>query len=50
MPKHISIIAGPNGAGKTTFAGEMFGPEIPFLNAGNIAARLCPEAPESVAF
>ena len=49
MVKHISIIAGPNGAGKTTFAAQMFAPEIPFLNADNIAAMLCPRAPETVA-
>ncbi len=54
--KRIFIIAGPNGAGKTTFAkgflpGEMHATntEFAFLNADEIAAELCPEAPETVA-
>ncbi len=52
MPKRIFIIAGPNGAGKTTFANSYLSKEtaqIPFLNADNIAAEMCPDDPESVA-
>ena len=50
--KRIVIIAGPNGAGKTTFARRFLateGKDLDFLNADEIAAELCPEAPESVA-
>jgi predicted ABC-type ATPase len=50
--KLIVIIAGPNGAGKTTFARNFLPVELEgldFLNADEIAADLCPEAPESVA-
>jgi len=50
--KRIFIIAGPNGAGKTTFARRFLtaeGENFDFLNADEIAAKLCPEAPESVA-
>lgn len=50
--KLIVIIAGPNGAGKTTFwrqGGVAAAGELDFLNADEIAAELCPEAPETVA-
>ena len=50
--KRIVIIAGPNGAGKTTFARQYLSIEgngLAFLNADEIAAELCPEAPEKVA-
>lgn len=51
--KPIFIIAGPNGAGKTTFARRFltneFAGSIAFFNADEIAAELCPEAPETVA-
>lgn len=50
--KRIVIIAGPNGAGKTTFAREFLpneGAGLAFLNADDIAAQLCPEAPMTVA-
>jgi len=46
----IEGIAGPKGAGETTFFKSMFsdkGPE--FINANEIAARLCMEDVESVA-
>lgn len=52
MP-NLYILAGCNGAGKTT-ASKTVLPEIwnccEFVNADNIAAALCPAAPESVAF
>lgn len=50
--KRLVIIAGPNGAGKTTFARNFLSSELAgldFLNADEIAASVCPEAPESVA-
>ena len=49
----LYIIAGPNGAGKTT-AAEFLLPQVfdtgIFINVDNIAAKLNPRNPESVAF
>ena len=39
MPQ-IVILAGPNGAGKTTLAARFVPPDVPFLNADNIARTL----------
>jgi predicted ABC-type ATPase len=50
---NLYIIAGPNGAGKTTFAGKFlprYTQSCEFVNADEIAQRLCPTSPESVAF
>lgn len=51
--KKLYIIAGCNGAGKTT-ASKRFLPDlidcIEFINADEIAFKLCPENVESVAF
>ena len=50
--KLIVIIAGPNGAGKTTFwkyGGTAAASNLDFLNADEMAADLCPDAPETVA-
>jgi predicted ABC-type ATPase len=41
MPQ-IVIRAGPNGAGKTTLAARFVPPDVPFLNADNIARTLAP--------
>ena len=41
MPQ-IVILAGPNGAGKTTLAIRFVPPDVPFLNADNIARTLAP--------
>lgn len=41
MPQ-IVILAGPNGAGKTTLAARFVPPDVPFLNADNIARALAP--------
>jgi len=49
--RFVYIIAGPNGAGKTTFAREFlteFGLCEHFINADEIAQRICPEDPGSV--
>jgi predicted ABC-type ATPase len=45
------VVGGPNGAGKTTFVRETqanYG--FPYLGADEIAAKIRPESPESVAF
>lgn len=53
VEKKLYIIAGCNGAGKTT-ASKRFLPDlidcIEFINADEIAFKLCPENVESVAF
>lgn len=53
VEKKLFIIAGCNGAGKTT-ASKRFLPDlidcIEFINADEIAFKLCPENVESVAF
>ena len=41
--KTLYLIAGANGSGKTTLARELLeGEDIPFLNADEIAQKLCP--------
>lgn len=51
LQPQMIVVGGPNGAGKTTFVRETqtrFGYQ--YLGADQIAADICPTAPESVAF
>ena len=49
MSKTAYLIAGANGSGKTTLAKELLaGEELRFLNADEIAMKLCPKNLESV--
>ena len=47
--KIVYIVAGPNGSGKTTFAKEFIKEvKLPFVNADEIASKLCPNKLEKV--
>lgn len=45
----VFVLAGPNGAGKSTAAARLIPPDVPFVNADDIAREIRPLDPSSAA-